>query len=105
MILYDYRCPTCDVEFERPAEISERDNQNCYECGSKLEKLWKPTPRYVPWQPYFDIGLGEMVTGRDHHRRLMRDNNCVQRDLPSKGKLSARKDWAMEQRKAQGRRT
>jgi hypothetical protein len=28
----------------------------------------------------------------------MRDSNCVQRDLPSKGDISARKDWANQSR-------
>jgi len=99
MPLYDYRCPNCDTEFERMVPMSQRHDQICHMCHSDLEKLNKPTPHYVPWQPYFDIGLGAEVTGRDHHRRLMRDNQCVQREPPTKGDTSARRDWCNEQRK------
>ncbi len=103
MPLYDYRCPECKEEIERSATIAERHNQTCETCGGPLEKIPKPTPRYVPFQNYFDLGLGVEVTGRDHRRRVMRDLNCDHRDPPSKGDISARRDWAAQQRASKGR--
>lgn len=104
MPLYDYRCTnhrcdSFDVEFERMTFMVDRHDQKCDTCGDPLEKLDRPTPRYKPFQNYFDLGLGVEVTGRDHHRRLLRDMNAVQRDPPSKGDISARKDWAAQARK------
>lgn len=99
MPLYDYRCPTCDAEFEIFALIDFRNDQTCGKCGSKLILVFKPSPAYKPFNPYFDEGLGVQITGRDHRRRVMRDMQCDFRDHPSPGQTSARKDWANERRK------
>lgn len=99
MPLYDYRCKSCSWEGEKMAPIAVRHSQKCDTCDGKLEMIFKPQPRYVPFQNYFDIGLGVEITGRDHRRRVMRDLQCDHRDPPSTGDISARKDWAAEARK------
>lgn len=103
MPLYDYRCGTCNAEFELFAPMDKRHDQTCGTCGSKLEMMWKAQPSYAPFSPYFDEGLGVMITGRDHRRRVMRDQHCDFRDHPSPGQISARKDWANQKRKERAR--
>ena len=101
MPLYDYHCPSCDVDLEHFAPMADRRNQKCPTCGAPLgAPIPKPQPRYVPFHPYFDEGLGVFVTGRNHRRRVMREFNCDFRDHPSRGDESARVDKAYENKKA-----
>lgn len=101
MPLYDYTCPKCGIR-EQFSLIAHRNDQRCEECGSSLTLIPHPPPKknpYKPFNPYFDEQLGVMITGRDHRRRVMRDQKCDFRDHPSEGQLSARRDWANEIRK------
>lgn len=50
MPLYTYYCSICDNTKDMLANISDRDSQNCRECGSKLLRgidrpglVWAPT--------------------------------------------------------------
>ena len=39
---YDYRCESCDIEFELSVPISKRDDrcsEPCTECGSKVVRI------------------------------------------------------------------
>lgn len=99
MPLYDYQCKGCGREVEKSAPMAERHNQTCDVCHDELEILFKPTPRYKPFNGYFDEGLGVEVTGRQHRQRVMRDLGMDFRDHPSKGDLNARKDKCNEVRK------
>lgn len=107
MPIYDYNCPNCGhVEQYSPVSTCE-EQKRCSTCGADLEWIRFPKPRngeYRPFEPYFDEGLGVMVTGREHRRRVMRDQQCDFRDHPSPGQISARKDWANQQRKERARR-
>lgn len=98
MPLYDYECDQCGAESERMALMAERNSQKC-ECGGALIIVHRPTPRYKPFNNYFDIGLGVEITGRDHRRRVMRDLGMDFRDHPSPGDTTARKDRCNEARK------
>lgn len=47
---YDYSCLACDTDEERNVKIAERDNQNCQQCGNRLNRnytfhgaVWAPT--------------------------------------------------------------
>lgn len=98
MPLYDYNCLNCG-DREQFALIAHRHDQKCEKCGESLLLILKPQRSYVPFQPYFDEGLGVAITGRDHRRRVMRDQQCDFRDHPSPGDRSARVDRCMEQRR------
>lgn len=104
MPLYDYECETCGTEREKFARMADRREQRCDTCDGPLTLIARPTPRYVPFQSYFDIGLGVEITGRDHHRRVMRDTNCVQRDPPRPGDRSARLDKIRDAKREEARR-
>lgn len=103
MPLYDFRCGGCEVELERPARIVDRHTQVCEECGGPLTLIPKPQPKYVPFHSYFDIGLGVEVTGRDHRRRVMRDNALDYRDIPRPGDRTARQDKIHERKREEAR--
>jgi hypothetical protein len=51
------------------------------------------------FKPYFDIGLGEYVTSFGHRETVRKSLGLDWKDQPSEGDMSARKDWAHEQRK------
>lgn len=104
MPLYDYACACCGTQVEKAAPIADRHGQTCDSCGSPLEMIFVPQPRYVPFHPYFDEGLGVHITGRDHRRRVMRDLSCDFRDHMSPGDRSVRRDRAETIRKARADR-
>lgn len=70
---------------------------------------------YHPFTPYFDVGLGREVTSLADRWQGMKAQppdeftegrpKLEYRDHPTKGELAARKDRAMQRRKAQGLRT
>lgn len=104
MPLYDYECNDCGHEFEEFQTISERHNMHCPKCSGSCDLTFKPQPRYVPFNGYFDEGLGVHITGRDHRRRVMRDLCCDFRDHPRPGDKSARRDRMHEAKKEMARR-
>jgi hypothetical protein len=62
----------------------------------------RPHGRALPskgFEPHFDVGLGQHVTGWGDVRQAMRRNKMDFRDHPSAGELSARRDRE-QQRKA-----
>ena len=63
---------------------------------------YEPRRDMIPsqgFEPRFDIGLGEYVTGWGDIRQQMRRKHLDFRDHPSPGDLSARRDRAMQQRR------
>lgn len=98
MPLYDYECE-CGWEGEKASPIADRHSQTCPKCLRPLALVFRPQPRYVPFNPYFDIGLGEEVTSWGQRRRIMREQKADHRDPPRPGDISARRDWANERRK------
>jgi len=105
MPLYDYECACCGIELEQMVPMAVRHSARCPTCSGSLNLVFRPTPRYVPFHPYFDIGLGVDVTGRDFRRRYMRDHALEHRDPPRPGDRSARFDRINEARKREGRTT
>lgn len=104
MPLYDYHCHECGKDHEIFRIIADRhDPGPCPDCGSMLEKVDRPQRAYKPFNPYFDEGLGEFITGRDHRRRVMRTLGADFKDHMSAGDISARKDWANERRRERSR--
>lgn len=55
------------------------------------------------FEPYFDVGLGEPVTGWGDVRQHMRRKHLDFRDHPSPGEQSARRDRAHERAREDGR--
>lgn len=102
MPLYDFECE-CGHTEEKIVPMDERNIQQCPSCRSTLSIAFKPQARYVPFKHYFDLGLGEEITSYAQHQKVMRQQQAVARELPSKGEMSARKDRAMERQKARAR--
>ena len=98
MPLYDYECTSCGWEGEKTATIADRRAQTCPTCSSPLSLTFRPQPRYVPFNPYFDIGLGTEVTSWGHRRQVMKEQHCDHRDPPRPGDISARLDRVRERR-------
>lgn len=105
MPLYDYECPDCGFEGEIAARMDDRKNQPCPKCTTILMQVHRPTPRYRPFNPYFDIGLGEEITSYAHRRRVMKSQGMDYRDHPSPGDTSARLDKIADTRREQRRRS
>lgn len=57
------------------------------------------------FEPYFDHGLGEHVTGWGDIHKAMRENNLDFRDHPSPGDSSVRMDKIREQQKRERERS
>lgn len=105
MPLYDFHCNGCGEDREVFKMIADRHEPiPCPKCNNTMEKVFRPTPRYMVFQPYFDEGLGEFITGRDHRRRVMKTLGMDFKDHMSKGDQSARKDWAADRRRERARR-
>lgn len=104
MPLYDYECSNCGFEGEIVALMAERKNQVCPACTATLTQVHRPTPRYRPFNPYFDIGLGEEITSYAHRRRVMKSQGMDYRDHPSPGDASARLDKIADTRRELRRR-
>jgi len=85
----------------------------CTVCGEPLAigdfpciRTPRPHAKALPskgYEPRFDIGLGEYVTGWGDIRQHMRRNRLDFRDKMSRGQLSARRD-RIEQQKRDARR-
>lgn len=99
--------------FARADEYVERNGLTlvrCGACGTEYgigDAVTCPHGKAQPhrgFEPYFDHGLGEYVTGWGDVRKAMRENHLDYRDHPSAGETSARRDRIREQqRKAAGR--
>lgn len=100
MRMIDYHCPGCGMDDEYLVRGDEDPRCNvCRKCGHALEVVVRPQRHYKPFEPYFDEGLGVMVTGKMHRRRVMRDLGMDFKDHMSKGDQTARIDKAMERRR------
>jgi putative FmdB family regulatory protein len=103
MPLYDYECPECAFEGEQFALMVDRKNQKCPKCSTILLQVYRPTPRYKPFNPYFDIGLGVEINSLAHRKRVMKQQAMDYRDHPSKGDTSARLDKIADRKRYQAR--
>jgi putative FmdB family regulatory protein len=100
---YDYLCQTCNEESEGQVRVDDRHKQVCAACSGPLTLIYKPQVKYVPFNGYFDTGLGVEVTGRMQRQKIMGKLSADFRDPPSRGDTSARLDRIAEQRRSQAR--
>lgn len=105
MPLYDYECTECGFEGEQFALMADRSTQKCPKCATILTQVHRPTPRYRPFNAYFDIGLGQEITSLAHRKRVMKAQAMDYRDHPSPGDSSARLDKIADSRREMRRRS
>lgn len=75
MPVYEYKCQDCKFVFERIYRISDFPSiVSCDKCGRLARKILSKVQNVRPnWEPYFDENLDTMITGREHRRRLMKE--------------------------------
>ena len=92
LVMHLYMCKDCDHQFDDLTDFSAgehfEDSRECPKCKSKNSK-WVPMARIDRFSeqfPYYDRGLGVMLTSKQHRRDI-----CKQRVLtPVDG------DWDIE---------
>lgn len=87
--------------------------EHCAVCGLPIAigefpciTTVRPHGRVQPrggFEPHFDIGLGQYVTGWGDVRKAMREHHLDFRDHPSQSWLNERKDRIREQRQERAR--
>ena len=99
----DYRCKSCEVtgEVDCTNEQNEYDHTvaRCEECGSDNLEIYIGVPaidRFSERFPYFDRGLGVMLTSKRHRREVMRQKGVVAVDGDLDIGASARKSEAIK---------
>ena len=89
-MIYDLECSYCGLESEHTMLMDEMDKEvDCPHCGEKLSR--RNNRIYsIPmiqgdtvaggchYGGYYDVGLGEYVTGRAHRKELMKQKNLVE---------------------------
>ncbi len=95
-------CAFCGQEEEIFCPIAEREAQRC-SCLGPLEVVWKSKPM-KGFEPRFDYGLGEHVTGWGDIHKAMRENHLDFRDYPSLGDRTARLDRIADKKRLEASR-
>lgn len=77
MPLYDYRCPSCEVVFERQVPLAAYlSPQHCDKCGDLAEKVLSPV-RVVGDYPGYECPVtGRWVEGRKAHSENLKRTGC-----------------------------
>ncbi len=96
LVMHLYMCKDCDHQFDDLTDFSLgqhfEDKRECPKCKSKNSK-WVPTARIDRFSeqfPYFDRGLGVMLTSKQHRREV-----CKQRGLtPVDGDWDVEKEYS-----------
>ena len=96
MVMHLYMCKDCGHKFDELIEFNKgqhfEDPQKCPECLSMNSK-WVPMARIDRFSeqfPYFDRGLGVMLTSKQHRRDV-----CKERGLtPVDGDWDIEKEYA-----------
>lgn len=102
MPTYDVECPNCGT-YERLVPLDRRHDP-CHKCGAQVEILISAATKSKGFEPYFNHGIGEYVTGQGDINKAKREHNLRDREPPRKGDLSARMDKIHERRRAESRR-
>ena len=99
---YDVNCPNCGT-YERIEFVDDR-RCPCRTCQAEVELLWTSSGPSKGFEPYFDVGLGQYVTGIGDRHVHMRRESLDYRDHISKGDQSARLDKAHQLKRGSGPR-
>ena len=74
MPTYDYRCPDCEAEDERFVKVSERNDQECGECGATLRQIIKKAP--APHWTSLAMGAGASPEAIKKFETMRRDQRA-----------------------------
>jgi putative FmdB family regulatory protein len=74
MPTYDYRCPQCGAEDERFVKVSIRKEQDCGECGTRLEQIIKKAP--APHWTSLAMGAGASPEAIKKFHSMRRDQRA-----------------------------
>lgn len=79
MPLYDVACPACDWQEERLLQHTA-ELPLCPTCGHRTARLLSlPARPLTDAAPYYDHGLGAVITSRAQRRALMRAQGVVEK--------------------------
>ena len=56
MPTYSYRCKKCGEELDEFHKVDDRYNQECPECGNKMQIVIKPLPFHI-FEPFWHPNL------------------------------------------------
>jgi putative FmdB family regulatory protein len=99
LVSHDFKCRQCGHRWEDIVERDEAESQKCPECGGIAFVIFggghnnkEERERY----PYFDRGLGMILTSPAHRRQI-----CKERGLtPVDGDYDIRRDLGVAEREA-----
>ena len=77
MPTYTYYCTECKKEWEAVHTINERNKEVC--CNKDPDIIiTKFSKSQMQYNNYYDVGLGEWITGPKHRKRIMKEKNLVE---------------------------
>lgn len=80
MPIYEYQCLACGSTLESYRKIEERNDHPDCKCGKRMSlQLSLPANSYISGYPYNDPILGQTVNDPAHRKRLLKENNLVER--------------------------
>ena len=75
MILYQYRCQSCNEITEALRSVDDRDRApKCDECGGLTRKIISLSYRVHPdFEPYYDENLQTGIKSKQHLKQVMKE--------------------------------
>ena len=75
MILYQYRCQSCDEIAEALRAVEDRNRApKCDECGGATRKIISLSYRVIPdFEPYYDENLQTGIKSKQHRKKVMKE--------------------------------
>ena len=74
MIMYEYRCKSCEHLMTALREIDDRnDCPACEECGEATKKVISGVKVHPDFEPYYDPNLETHIQSKQHRKKVMRE--------------------------------
>ena len=88
MPVYDYHCNKCNKEYELVSSVAERNNVNCPDCNTKLDKLVSSLRNSLdPFKPYIlENGVEHpvLIESREQRDKIFKENKIEQKTYPNR---------------------
>ena len=75
MPLYEYKCETCERNYEVFQKMDRKHYYKCPECGKRARRVYAPTPFKFDFKYGWDAGLGKYVDTKKERETIMREKN------------------------------